>query len=101
MKFGLSEEQYQFIVKQVIEPLEQHNARVWCYGSRARGTHGPFSDLDLMAESSSDLSSLIYKLQENLSNSNFPYKVDLVQYSNFAESYKPGYQQDKVPFVGT
>ena len=64
---------------------------MFCYGSRARGDHQPYSDLDIMVESNHDLSTLISLLQEKLSNSNFPYKIDLVEYRDFADSYKEGY----------
>lgn len=98
MKFGLSEEQYQFVIEQVVKPLENQGAQIWCYGSRARGSHKKFSDLDLMVESDKDLSQIISNIQEILSKSNFPYKVDLVDYKNFANSYKEQYQKDKIRF---
>lgn len=98
MKFGLTEEEYQYIRENVVEPLQEKGANIWCFGSRARGDHQDFSDLDLMVESSEDLSKEIGAIQERLSKSNFPYKVDLVQFSEFAESYKDGYFRDRVPF---
>lgn len=67
MKFGLTEEEYQFILKNVVEPLQKKGASVWCYGSRSRGDHQVFSDLDLMIESSEDLSKDISAIQELLS----------------------------------
>ncbi len=52
--------------------------------------------LGLMIESPHDLSIIIAQIQETLTNSNFPFKVDIVEFKNFAESYKSGYQRDKV-----
>lgn len=98
MKFGLSDKDYHFIQREVVQPLKKMGATVWCYGSRARGDHQNFSDLDLMIESSQDLTTEIGAIQEKISNSNFPYKVDLVQWANFAEAYRPGYIQDRVSF---
>lgn len=98
MKFGLSPEQFRYILKTVVDPLRSENAKVWCYGSRARGDHKPFSDLDLMIESDHDLSSELAEIREVLINGNFPYKVDLVQLSEFADSYRPGFERDKVLF---
>lgn len=98
MKFGLNDHEYKFIKTEVITPLEQAGAQVWCYGSRARGDFKKFSDLDLMIESSQDLSRQIGKIHEKLVQSNFPYKVDLVQWAEFAESYKPGYLTDRKIF---
>jgi uncharacterized protein len=95
MKLGLSSENYEFILNEVLVPLEDQGAEVWCYGSRARGDHNKFSDLDLMVVSEKDLSKIIHEISEKLSKSNFPYKVDLVQFSDFADSYKPGYFKDR------
>lgn len=98
MKFGLDNDQYRYMTKHVVAPLQEQGARVFCYGSRARGDHQPYSDLDIMVESSLDLSTLVSFLQEQVTNSNFPYKVDLVEYRDFADSYKAGYQKDKLPW---
>lgn len=98
MKFGLSTQNYDFISAEVVAPLEKNGAEVWCYGSRARGDHHRFSDLDLMVESSSDLSNLINKILEKVSNTNFPYKMDLVQINEYADSYKDGYIKDRKRF---
>lgn len=96
MKFGLSAAQYELILELVVEPIHKHGGLVYCYGSRARGDYKKFSDLDLMIESEKDLSDVSFKIQEKLSNSNFPYKVDLVQLKDFAESYLPSYERDRV-----
>ncbi|MFK8138007.1 MAG: nucleotidyltransferase family protein [Bdellovibrionales bacterium] len=98
MKFGLTEEQFVYIFDTVVKPLKDSGAEVYCFGSRASCTHQKFSDLDLMVESSNDLSNIIGLIQEQLSNSNFPYKVDLVQFRDFAESYKENYQNNKTLF---
>ena len=98
MKFGLKKEQFEFIMQEVVIPLTNSGAKVWCYGSRARGDHKQFSDLDIMVESELDLSRQISMLKEKMSNSNFPYKVDLVEYKYFADSYKKLYEKEKVQF---
>ncbi|MCC7403061.1 MAG: nucleotidyltransferase domain-containing protein [Bdellovibrionales bacterium] len=76
-------------------------AQIYCYGSRARGDHKPFSDLDLMVEVntiSPELESKVSEIQEQLTASNFPYKFDLVLSPQFADSYRPGYLRDRVRF---
>lgn len=98
MKFGLTTDQYQFVVETVVGPLRKQGAKVYCYGSRARGEQQEFSDLDLMVESPDDLSRQIAVFCEDLTSSNFPYKVDLVEFSQFADTYKPGYFKDRVEF---
>jgi predicted nucleotidyltransferase len=99
MPFGLSAEQHEFILKTVVHPLEALGASVWCYGSRARGDHNPFSDLDLMIESDKDLSREVSALSDALEESQFPYKVELVLHSHFSDRYKAGYERDKKRFT--
>ncbi|MCB0370139.1 MAG: nucleotidyltransferase domain-containing protein [Bdellovibrionales bacterium] len=99
MKFDLTEEQYKYISETVVHPLEQAGARVWCFGSRARGNNQKFSDLDLMIESSNDLTILISQIKETLTNSHLPFKVDIVPLSEFAASYLPIFEKEKKSWV--
>lgn len=99
MTFGLTPAEYRYISQEVVAPLQAQGAQVFCYGSRARGDHQPFSDLDLMVEADHDLSALVSQLQEQLSAGNFPYKVDLVQLRHFADAYRPGYLRDRRAFL--
>jgi predicted nucleotidyltransferase len=98
MNFGLSDEEYDFISVHVVAPLSKYGAKVWCFGSRARGDFKKFSDLDLMIENGQHLESVVSSIREFLSNSNFPFKVDLVQLSDFAQSYRENYEHEKKPF---
>ena len=45
--------------------------------------------------SKEDISSLVSNIQETLENGNFPYKVDIVQSKDFAESYRESFEMDK------
>lgn len=96
--FGLTPSEYDFIIQTVVEPLEKQGATVWCFGSRARGTHQKFSDLDLMVESEQNLSQLISELSDELVESHFPYKVDLVDLRKFAQSYLSHFYAERVLF---
>ena len=40
-------------------------------------------------------------LRERLTESDFPYKVDLVEFRHYAEAYKAGYQREKMVFPAT
>jgi len=96
--FGLTSEQFSFIDQQVVKPLEAKACRVFCYGSRARGDHKTFSDLDLMIEGevSLEIEKILSEMRERLTESNFPIKVEIVRLDQFAAAYKAGYEQDKV-----
>ena len=98
MRFGLSDSQCAFIIEHVVEPLERLGARVWCFGSRARGDYRPSSDLDLLVESSEDLRAKLFEISEGLVESNFPYKVDLVEEKNLAKSYRAQVERERVLF---
>ncbi|RLA56843.1 MAG: nucleotidyltransferase domain-containing protein [Gammaproteobacteria bacterium] len=98
MKFGLTAQQYQYIQETVVVPFKNVGATVWIFGSRARGDYHKFSDFDFMVESEEDISSQVSKIQETLENGNFPYKVDIVQSKDLAESYRESFEMDKVEF---
>lgn len=96
MKYGLTDDQYQFVLDQVVKPLKKYDAQVYCFGSRARGDHQPYSDLDLMVESDKAVPiERLSQIIDSMTESNFPYKVDLVRRSDFAESYIKSYLQDR------
>jgi uncharacterized protein len=99
MKFGLSAEQFQILYQIVVSPLKSHGATVWIFGSRARGDYKPFSDVDIMYEkkdSTQFLNGFISHLREEIEESRFPFKVDLVDANEMAESYKSGALADRV-----
>jgi predicted nucleotidyltransferase len=95
--FGLTEQEYRLVDK-AIQALINQGAKIWCFGSRARGDHRKYSDLDLMVECEKDLTREIAAIQEELEESNLPIKVDLVQEKDFAESYRESYLRDRKNF---
>ena len=79
MKFGLSDEQFQILNQIVVSPLKSHGAAVWIFGSRARGDHKPFSDVDIMYErkdSTQFPKGFISHLREEIEESRLPFKID-------------------------
>lgn len=92
--FGLSESDYKFIVE-TLRVLKKDKGTIWVFGSRARGDHQEFSDLDLMVESDKDLAAVIREVRNIFDESNLPIKVDIVPVKDFAESYKESYMQDR------
>lgn len=96
MKFGLTAAEFRELEENLLRPLKQLGVRVWVFGSRARGDHKPFSDLDVMVESPVDISGRLSDIREHFTEGNFPYKIDLVELKDFAESYKAGFLKDRV-----
>jgi predicted nucleotidyltransferase len=99
MKFGLSDEHFQILNQIVISPLKSHGASVWIFGSRARGDHKPFSDVDIMFErkdSTQFPKGFISHIIEEIEESRLYFKVDLVDADELAESYRSGALADRV-----
>lgn len=96
MKLGLNEAEYTKLEEEVLKPLKAYGARIFAFGSRARGDHRAHSDIDIMVVSDEDLSRPISQIREKMEKSNFPYKVDIVSYSEFANSFKENYEIDKI-----
>ena len=52
--------------------------KVYLFGSRARGSNRPYSDVDIAVDSEVDIRRDLLILRELLEESSFPYKVDLI-----------------------
>jgi len=98
MKFGLEDRHWQTIQSELIQPLKMLGAEVWIFGSRARGDHKPFSDLDVLYKAKAQEISLatIGKIQEALTTSNLPIKVDIVADNDLVESYRNSAILDRI-----
>jgi len=92
-KFGVSEEQYNWIKKILKTYLP--GTRVFVFGSRARGDHKKYSDLDLAIESAETIQKKTWsELQEQFSESSIPFKIDLVEMSKIEPDFKKAIQGD-------
>lgn len=99
MKFGLSEAEYSLFEALVVRPLQREGVRLYVFGSRARGKHHPFSDLDILMvipEGNSSLGALLAEVREKIEESTFPVKVELVDEAQLADSYRKSVEADKV-----
>lgn len=72
--------------------LQKHlpNHVVWAFGSRVHGRHlKPFSDLDLVIRTKQPLDLERYcELKEAFSESDLPFKVDIVDWTSLSENFK-------------
>lgn len=102
MKFGLAEDQYALLDELLIKPLKSKNAQVYVFGSRARGDHHLFSDIDILfIEDKKNIKNIISsrevsKIKTNLEDSKLTIKVDLVRAEDLAKSYVCGVYKDKI-----
>jgi predicted nucleotidyltransferase len=101
MNFGLTSDEIALLRKIVMIPLTKWGVKTYIFGSRARGKYHRFSDVDLLFEQAPNQLipiAEISEIRENLENSNFPYKVDLVDSLNLAASYRTQVNQEKILF---
>lgn len=70
---------------------------VWAFGSRTKGTAKPYSDLDLAIITEEPLPiDTSASLNEAFSESNLPWKVDVVDWSAISSSFRKIIERDKV-----
>lgn len=98
MKFGLTDNQYEQLLQLVIKPLKDAGSTVYIFGSRARGKHHPFSDVDILFTKPKDINidRKIFAIKEQIEESDFPVKVDIVDFENLAKSYVDGVLKDRI-----
>jgi predicted nucleotidyltransferase len=98
MKFGLTENEYRLLIEHLVHPLRQSSARVFIFGSRANGKFKKFSDVDLLFKETDQRVSqdLITSIISFFEDSHFPYKIDLVNDSQLAASYRENVERDMI-----
>ncbi len=70
---------------------------VWAFGSRARHTAKPYSDLDLALITDTPLSlAAMADIQSAFEASDLPIRVDLVDWASTSEAFRQIIAQDKV-----
>ena len=70
--------------------LHKHvpNCEVWAFGSRAKGTARPFSDLDLAIITDTPLAQgVTAALANDFSESDLPWKVDILEWATTRVSF--------------
>jgi predicted nucleotidyltransferase len=93
--FGLTPAQWSIVDTLIIKPLTERGATLFVFGSRARGDHQPFSDLDILVEGDIG-SSLLSSIAEEIEESNLPIRVDIVLARDLASTYGASVGRDKV-----
>ncbi len=88
------------IVRGILQKhVPQHE--VWAFGSRAKWTAKEYSDLDLAVITDKPLLlDVSANLSDDFSESDLPYKVDLVDWATTGESFRKIIEKDKVVVQG-
>ena len=84
------------IVKTILKTYVPHY-EVWAFGSRVKGKVKTYSDLDLAIITDKPLSfKALGDLAEAFSDSDLPWKVDIVDWATTSESFRKIIEQDKI-----
>jgi predicted nucleotidyltransferase len=76
-------------------------AKVWVFGSRAKGTTRRGSDLDLAVDNGAPLpTSITARLDEAFDEAPLPYRVDVVDMQSVSAAFKVIVERDRVPLAG-
>lgn len=86
------EDRHLAIVKEI---LNKFQINVYVFGSRVKNTAKPLSDLDLCLKDSYEKST-IRMLQEAFEESDLPFKVDIVVWSEISESFQKHIEKDLI-----
>ena len=91
----LSDSEWQQVSAILQRYLPQYE--VWAFGSRVTGKAKPYSDLDLAVISASPLPlALLAEIAEAFSESDLPWKVDLVDWATTSERFQQVIAEQKL-----
>ena len=99
MKFGLSDQDYEILSTIVLKTIFEVKARVYVFGSRASGKNHPFSDIDLLIDDSTstqEIHPILSRVVEEIEESKFPVKVELVLMRHLAKSYQDSIFSERI-----
>lgn len=73
------------------------DAKIYLYGSRARGTNNEWSDIDIALDADKPIERLtIGELRDIMEASNLPYNVDIVDVHNISPEMYNSIMRDKI-----
>jgi len=95
---GLALKQDELAIVEKILRRYVPDREVWAFGSRTRPPCKPFSDLDLAILGSEPLPlGVMVDLKDEFSESDFPYRVDIVDWATTSERFRKIIEQRYVP----
>ncbi len=88
--------QHLALVQEVLRRLAPAGAKVWVFGSRARGSARPASDLDLAIDAGRELTLReTSALAEAFDEAPLPYRVDVVDFHSITPAFKVLIENDR------
>lgn len=71
----------------------------WAYGSRAKGSARPCSDLDLVVFAAPDRAHAVAELREAFEDSDLPFRVDLFAWSDIPREFRARLETERAILV--
>jgi predicted nucleotidyltransferase len=85
------------LIMKILHTQLPQNSQVWVFGSRATGRARRYSDLDLAIDAGRQLTlDEIASLAEAFSDSDLPYKVDLVDWRDIDDRWRQRIMAERV-----
>lgn len=86
------------LIKKILREHLPQNAKIWVFGSRASGNAKKFSDLDLCIDILSEplADSLKADLTEAFSESDIPYRIDIVDWNGITDAFRKQIDAHKI-----
>lgn len=86
-------------VRLILDRVLGGNSQIWVFGSRATGKARRFSDLDLLMRADGPLSFVQQaELEEAFSESDLPFRVDVVDWHRISDEFRERISGEKVLF---
>jgi predicted nucleotidyltransferase len=88
------------MVLHILDAHLPHGTQIWVFGSRATGRARRYSDLDLTIDAGRRLSlDELAELTEAFSDSDLPYKVDLIDWHNIDARWRHTVLAERVALI--
>lgn len=88
---------HQAIVRAILQAHLPEGAKIWIFGSRARGTTKKYADLDLAVDAGHRLPLRdLIELEDAFVQSDLPFKVDIVDWENIDPGFARAIEADRL-----
>lgn len=94
--FGLEDKYIDFIKLTLKRYLKNPQAKVYIFGSRAKGKYKEYSDIDIAIDVPDFTLDEKLKIQSVFENSTFPYEIDIIDLNGIQEEFKNLIKNDLV-----
>lgn len=97
MKIFISESEEK-IIRDIFKKYKL-DSDIYVFGSRARGDHKKYSDLDICLKGKTKIDpEILLNLKNEFQDSDLPFTVDIVDWNDISEKFQKNIKNDLTPF---